>query len=414
MEKNYKKEINEILDDLGNNLDITKTEFDIAVKSYEAVGNWLSKEGSPLYKYKPRILPQGSFMLGTMIKPINEEDELDIDLVCKLEGKPSTWTQKDVKEIVGDRLKDHGTYADMIEDNEGGQRCWTLEYSDDSNYHMDILPAVTDENFMTFLNESFNNYEDIDAEKVAIRITDKEEDNYDVSTDSDEWMKSNPFGYAQWFFQKAIISSTKLFSLNESVDPVREFQKEKWPLQRVVQLLKRHRDIMFSSDDYDTEDKPISIIITTLSSRAYDKSENIVDAFGNIVSKMRGMIEERFNYETGKVEKWVSNPVNEEENFADKWPLEKQKEEYFYMWLNKLEGDLKTIRNSSGIGLQNLNESFSGMFGKSSVSKAFADYGNRNRILREKGERKMASGFGALGSVGTKIPNHNFEGISGE
>ena len=352
MEKKYKKEINEILNELGNNLDISETEFKIAVKSYEAVGDWLSKESSPLYKFKPRILPQGSFMLGTMIKPINEEDELDIDLVCKLEGKPNTWTQKDVKDIVGDRLKDHGTYVDMIEDNEGGRRCWTLKYSDDSNYHMDILPAVTDENFMSFLKESFNNYQKIDPEKVAIRITDKEEYNYETSINSDEWMKSNPFGYAQWFFQKAIIKSTKLFSLNESVDPVREFQKEKWPLQRVVQLLKRHRDIMFSSENYDIEDKPISIIITTLSSRAYDKSEDVVSAFSNIVEKMRGMIEEKLNHETGELEKWVSNPVNKEENFADKWPLERQKEEYFYMWLDKLEGDLKTIRNSSGIGLQ--------------------------------------------------------------
>jgi len=414
MEKKYKKEINEILNELGNNLDISETEFKIAVKSYEAVGDWLSKESSPLYKFKPRILPQGSFMLGTMIKPINEEDELDIDLVCKLEGKPNTWTQKDVKDIVGDRLKDHGTYVDMIEDNEGGRRCWTLKYSDDSNYHMDILPAVTDENFMSFLKESFNNYQKIDPEKVAIRITDKEEYNYETSINSDEWMKSNPFGYAQWFFQKAIIKSTKLFSLNESVDPVREFQKEKWPLQRVVQLLKRHRDIMFSSENYDIEDKPISIIITTLSSRAYDKSEDVVSAFSNIVEKMRGMIEEKLNHETGELEKWVSNPVNKEENFADKWPLERQKEEYFYMWLDKLEGDLKTIRNSSGIGLQYLNESFSKMFGENSVNKAFADYGNGNRILREKGERKMASGLGTLGSVGTKIPNHNFEGINGE
>lgn len=414
MNDNYKKDITEILDELGKQLDISESEFKAAVRSYEAVGDWLSKEASPLYEYSPRILPQGSFMLGTMIKPINEEDDIDIDLVCKLEGKPEKWTQEDLKEAVGSRLKDNDTYEKMIKEKDGGRRCWTLEYAEDSNYHMDVLPSVSDDNFTIYLNESFNYYEDLDADKLAIRITDKEEDNYEIETNSDEWMKSNPFGYAKWFFQKAIYSSTKTFSLNESVDPVREYEKEKLPLQRVVQLLKRHRDIMFSDEKYDIENKPISIIITTLASRAYDKSENIIDAYSNIVEKMGSFIEDKYNDETGKYEKWVVNPVNSEENFADKWIETSQKQVYFYEWLDKLEEDLTLIRTSGGIGLQNLNESFSKMYGKTISNKTFANYGNRNRILRESGKRKMASITGALGTTGTTLPNHNFEGSNGE
>lgn len=82
-----KIQFNEILEELGENLDISETQFNAAVKSYEAVGNWLSKEDSLLSRYKPEILPQGSFMLGTMIKPVHEKGDLDIDLVCELTGK---------------------------------------------------------------------------------------------------------------------------------------------------------------------------------------------------------------------------------------------------------------------------------------------------------------------------------------
>jgi hypothetical protein len=231
-------------------------------------------------------------------------------------------------------------------------------------------------------------------------------------TDTEWWMKSNPFGYAKWFFQRAIYSSTKMFALSESVDPVRPFQKEKMPLQRAIQLLKRHRDIMFSSDEYDSENRPISIIITTLASKAYDKSENIVDTYVNIVSKMRSYIETRLNQKTGQYERWVSNPVNDEDNFADKWAEVAQKEEYFYAWLDKLEEDLGTIKNSQGVGLQRLNESFSMQYGDKLVNKAFASYGEKNRLLREGGQRKIAAGTGILGSVGKSIPNHNFEGNS--
>jgi len=281
---------------------------------------------------------------------------------------------------------------------------------------MDILPSFSDDNLTLLMEKSFSVGSDLNTDQLAIRITDKELDNYPIDNNVENWLKSNPFGYAKWFFDKAIIDTKRLFSLNESVDPIRAFEKDKLPLQRVVQLLKRHRDIMFSSDEFNSDNKPISIIITTLASRAYNKSENIIDAYSNIVSEMRGLIEERFNSETNKYEKWVPNPVNMPndnnvgENFADKWSETKQKEDYFYLWMDKLEKDLEELRNSGGIGLQRLNESLSNKYGKNTTNRAFASYAEKNRALREQGGRKMAAVTGILGSEGTKLPDHNFEG----
>lgn len=78
-------QFSDILEELGKALDITKDQYEAAVKSYKYVGDWLSEEESSLAKFSPEILPQGSFLLQTMIRPILEDDELDIDLVCKLE-----------------------------------------------------------------------------------------------------------------------------------------------------------------------------------------------------------------------------------------------------------------------------------------------------------------------------------------
>ena len=97
------QQFSDILEELGKTLDISETQYEAAVKSYEAVGNWLAKEDSTLAPYSPEILPQGSFMLGTMVKPINDKDDLDIDLVCQLKGKNPNWTQRDLKHKVGDR-----------------------------------------------------------------------------------------------------------------------------------------------------------------------------------------------------------------------------------------------------------------------------------------------------------------------
>lgn len=420
MEQLYKKEINEYFEELGRELDITKSEYEAIVKSYGAVGEWLSNETSSLIGYSPKILPQGSFMLGTLVRPIHSEDDIDIDLVCKLEKKPSSWTQRDLKSKVGDRLKANGDYDRMLYAHKegenyknGGRRCWTLKYSDVAGYHMDILPSFSDENLTLLLEKKFSSGIDLNDEELnglAIRITDTETLNYDTDTDVEEWKKCNPFGYAKWFLNKASLSGVRMFSLNESVDPVRVFENEKLPLQRVVQLLKRHRDIMFSSEDYDSDDKPISVIITTLASKAYDKSENLIDAYTNIVNRMRFLIEERRNEFTGAIEKWVPNPVNPIENFADKWVEVKQKEQYFYLWLDKLEEDLNSLGQNIGKGQDLLFESFSKMYGDSVSKKTFSNIGEKRRLLRESGNLKMATGTGLLGSEGVKVKDHNFHG----
>ena len=74
--KEQKEQFSEILETLGETLDITKTQYEAAVSSYGAVGDWLAKPESSLAPYTPIIRPQGSFMLGTMIKPICDEDDL--------------------------------------------------------------------------------------------------------------------------------------------------------------------------------------------------------------------------------------------------------------------------------------------------------------------------------------------------
>jgi hypothetical protein len=417
----HKRQLNEFLDELSKELDITKPVYEAIVKSYEAVGDWLSKDTSSLINYEPKILPQGSFMLGTIVKPICDEDDIDIDLVCKLVKKPNSWTQNDLKQSVGQRLKEDGDYDRMLynyKDGEyyyhGGRRCWTLKYSDVAGYHMDILPSFADSDLTLLMERKFSSGVELDRNelnRLAIRISDTEKENYNTDTNIENWHKSNPFGYAQWFFSKAQISSTKFFSLNESVDPVRVYENEKLPLQRVVQLLKRHRDIMFSSESLDSENKPISVIITTLATKAYDKSENLIDAYTNIVKRMRGYIEERINVETGVIEKWVPNPINpDEENFADKWSLVKQKQDYFYLWLDKLEEDLDNLSNNIGKGQDNLFESFSRMYGNTISKKVFSTIGERKRLLRETGSLSMAVGTGLLGSEGIKVKDHNFFG----
>jgi hypothetical protein len=404
--REQKQQFGEILEELGQTLDITEAQYEIAVNSYKAVGTWLSKENSELAPYEPNILPQGSFLLGTMIKPINPNDDLDIDLVCELTSKKASWTQAHLKEIVGDQLKKNDTYKSMLD--EEGRRCWTLKYRENSEkndqYHLDILPSVTASGYNVILEKAFSDLQDTNVDKLAIRITDNQEDNYDTETIPDYWLKSNPFGYAKWFVNRGTVSGIRMFSLNEAIKPVPKYQSDKFPLQRVVQILKRHRDMMFNGDD----DKPISIIITTLAARAYNKQTNILEALIDIIDTMHLFIETKYDAEKQEYYKFICNPVNNEENFADKWRETKQKEINFYNWLAQVKKDISNTTLQRGS--HNIMESLSKSFGETEVTKAFSNIGDRARLLTEQGNNRFNATVGLSSAGVTAIKPHKFYG----
>ena len=400
-----KNQFSEILEELGKTLDITKDQYDAAVRSYKYVGEWLSQEGSPLATYSPEILPQGSFLLQTMIKPIHEDDELDIDLVCKLEKIQATWTQFELKQLIGDRLKANGMLNKLLIIPDG-RRCWTLQYAESAKFHLDVLPSVVATGYRTILEKAFSNTGAPDTDILGIRITDRNTLNYRTSSNLHDWLKSNPFGYAIWFQDRCKISTHEVRMMSEAIQPVPKYQTDKLPLQRVVQILKRHRDMMFKGD----ENKPISIIITTLASKAYNKETDIITALMNVVTGMASHIEERWSNEHGKKIKWISNPVHEQENFADKWVEYPERQSNFYLWLSEVKNDLTRIIDQQGKTLQILNESMAKPFGKDVVTKTFSNYAANQLKKRESGALKMAAGTGMLGNVGTTVKPHNFHG----
>lgn len=331
------KHLQLFLKQIATVLDITEAQYNQVVERYSAVSNHLAADDSPLSKFKPDIKPQGSFLYGTMIRPIFETDELDVDLVCRLKGKMDSWAQLHLKQAVGDRIKESKVYESMLD--EEGNRCWTIVYS--GAFHLDILPALVGQEHYTLFEKSYSGLAAAQVDELAIRMTDRNRINYKWDPNTQNWPKSNPFGYAKWLKNKASLAFLKGVVLSENVEPLPEYSKDKEPLIRIVQILKRHRDIMFGEDDCE---KPISIIITTLAAKAYEKETDILQGLLNVLGKMENFIEDVHSQEHQKEIKWIGNPVNfEEENFADRWPLEPTKQAKFYDWLEKAKADFGNI-----------------------------------------------------------------------
>ena len=317
-------EIEKKLEQIAQDIAIPESKYEDAKKEYEALGEWLADGNSNLKQYNPKIYPQGSFALGSAIKP-QEGCEYDVDLICLFQKglNTSNISQKELKRLVGERIKAHGTYSKLLDPKEGSRRCWTLKYSDQSRFHMDILPAIPDE-WAHFNEEKYR----AGAINQAIFITDKKHKDYENITK--DWLKSNPQGYINWFYDqmrtKMMQNRKIMLGASESVKELPSY-KRGTTLQKAIQLLKYHRDINFGQD----EDKPISIIITTLATKAYSGEDNLFEALKNICANMQNYIEISKN----NVYR-VENPVNSEENFADKWQECPRKREIFFKWLKSL------------------------------------------------------------------------------
>lgn len=359
MENDVKNQIKLLIEKISENLDVSDSLYEKAENRYLSVGKWLNRKESTLLDFFPEIYLQGSFKLGTVIKPINDKEEYDIDLVCVLKIHKNKVSQNILKDLIGKEIIDYSSANNMKNAPENNRRCWTLEYSDTEQFHLDILPAVPDGIAFKILLEA-KGINKNDFTESAIAITDKKHFNF--NNISDDWPQSNPKGYANWFKSRMKNQfETKLKLLSESrkisIERIPDYSI-KTPLQRVVQILKRHRDVMFNGSD----EKPISVIISTLAGHAYNNEEDILTALNNVVNKMETFIE----YNDGKY--LILNPVNPLENFADKWEESVNKKNNFLKWLKQIKKDFGTLTSQTDVKI--LSESLKASIGENIVSKS--------------------------------------------
>ena len=245
---------NRNLEEIIKKIDITETMAENAESKYKAVARELCAKGLDV-----DIYPQGSFALGTVVRPFTEGKDVDYDLdfICEINQKKENSKPKEIKNSVGDVLINSG--RTVREDD----TCWIIDYAniqDNIGFKLDIVPAVQEESevirnlIAQGVLEQYAN--------TALAITIKKNNVYN-------WGNSNAKGYTKWFQD---INAPFLDYKKREKKGIFEASIEDVPnttqksnLQRVIQILKRHRDIYYYN--IRENDKPSSAIITTLVAR---------------------------------------------------------------------------------------------------------------------------------------------------
>ena len=360
-----------ILELICNRLQITPTQHLLAEEKYKAVGNWLRAKESPLYRYEPTIYPQGSFRIGTTVRPI-EHEEYDVDLVCHLLNDGSILDPMKLLNDVYERIVSNDMYKPPI--SEKKNRCVCINYK--GNFHLDILPARSDPQ----------------VHKNHILVPDKK---------TQKWTASNPIGYAEWFKERAKV----LIELLEKarIDPLPRYEtlSDKLPLQQTVQLLKRWNRLVFKDND---DCLTPSIVLTTLAANKYNKELLITMALSNIVD---GILEEA-RITSGPI--IVLNPTNPKERLSEKWIENPDRYRSFIKALSQFKKEWDALFHVSG--LHNIAAGLNRLFGEEVVRESVKDFGKAtqaNRKVEAIGINKSGMLTG-LGAAITAIKPNTFYG----
>jgi hypothetical protein len=336
-------------------LDITPTMYQNAVSKYTSIAKYLENNGIEAAMY-----PQGSFALGTVVRPNTKDPnaEYDLDLICQLRNTRDDLTAVELRKKVEDILTSSDLYGGKLTIYD---KCFTIKYADVNGvgFSIDIVPAVAEneENKMRLRLKSKNP----NLIENAIAIPKHCEKNYN-------WITNNPKGYRLWFeninapFQEASRMQYRqmLFEENRSIyDSVEEIPEEldRSALQRVIQILKYHRDMYYVKLKNGDDIKPISAILSTIVARisssvltnisVFDLLHYVLNEFSTY-AEHQILTEESFaeRYQGKSViekkgGKWIIvNPANPEDNLADQWNQDASIPKHFFVWTKAVREDL--------------------------------------------------------------------------
>lgn len=331
-------------------LDITPTMHNNAVEKYTNLGNFLNEKG-----IEANFYPQGSFALGTVVRPYSNDkvdNNFDLDAICEVAVPKKNTDPQLLKEAIEQAFEEDKTYKDKLHKFD---KCCTIEYSENggAGFSIDIISAVEEDP----ATKQQLNFEQQKYVNTAIAIASKDSDGYD-------WISNNPKGFKIWFDQindlfleyggdqthKLIFDSAGnlRYRIYDSIENIPE-TIERSSLQRVIQILKRHRDVYFSTSKRLSDLKPNSMIITTLAAsiaRDAPYNSNVFELLNyvvnelNIYSQRRQLNEAQFStrYVNKNIIKknngeWViENPVNSNDNLADSWNENEEKANAFFNW----------------------------------------------------------------------------------
>ncbi len=394
-----------LLADVTIRIQLSRTNYDKAVKRYETINEWIERDDSLLKDRVQLFYPQGSMAIGATIASKLRTDEFDIDVVAQLALPPNVWPHEPLDLLFEAIRGEPGSrYYEMTKRR---TRCVTVDYSDDM--HIDVTPVIR--RWGTPERESWIFH-----------------DRPEAPQEPGKKLIANPYGFAEWFknntpmdqdfadiFEKYASEHERMVILAEAEsDPVPPqeppFRKSKAVI--VLQLLKRWRNVQ-----YDTRSgrKPPSILIAKLVADAANHTEYLSE---ELLHQARHMLSKFRHWHDAGCFIHVANPVCKEDVLTDRWPETLRDQAIFISDLESLVANVERL--VSGCGLDEMKEIMVKLFGEAPTTDVFQAFNEREggRISGGQSQHRRDTGSliistttaAGVTSSATRTKKHTFYG----
>jgi len=398
-----------MLADVAIRIQLSPTDYQLAVDHYHAIHQWIERDNSPLFRLVLDFYTQGGFSIGATVARHATDDEFDIDVMAQLAYR----TDVDPEFILSTlddaiRAEPGSRYHDKADRK---TRCSTVYYD---GMHLDVTPTVR--------LEGTN-------EKTGLIFHSKPED----PREPKQSLYANPHGFAQWFIQQTPPDQNfgtffekrsldhdraRMELLQERADakPVPE-QAPAYRKSRAVialQLIKRWRNLAYDKR-HQSRRLPPSVLLAYFVAKHANQTTTLSDELTHQVDAMLAVLRAA-QAEGRKV--FAVNPTCPQDEFTDRWPADLPDQRIFINELEIFAAKLERLRGE--MALSETQKILEDLFGEKPAQSVIREYverlakdveGSGGRYLPGKAAIPAAVvGTQAAPSVVRAAPSHKFFG----
>jgi hypothetical protein len=126
-----------MLADLAIRIQLSPTDYQLAVDHYQAINEWLERDDSPLAGLVQDFYPQGGFAIGATVARHSSDDEFDIDVMADLAFPADVDPELPLATLHAAIRGERGSRYHLKTDRKS--RCSTVKYD---GMHLDVTPTV--------------------------------------------------------------------------------------------------------------------------------------------------------------------------------------------------------------------------------------------------------------------------------
>jgi hypothetical protein len=398
-----------MLTDVAVRIQLSPTDYQLAVDHYHAIHDWLERDDSPLFGLVLDFYAQGGFAIGATVARHSTDDEFDIDVMAQLAYRADVDPEFVLSTLDNAIRAERGSRYHSKVDRK--TRCSTVYYD---GMHLDVTPTVR----LIGRNE-----------KTGLIFHSKPEDPREPKLA----LHANPHGFAQWFVQQTPPDQNfgRFFekrSLDHDRGRMALLQKradalpvpDQCPAYRksraviALQLIKRWRNLAYDKRHAGRR-LPPSVLLALYVARHANSTNSLSEELSHQVGAMLAVLQ--IAQSVGR-KVFERNPMCPEDVLTDRWPADLSDQRVFIDELKTLAAKLERLRGD--IALAETQKILEDLFGekparsvvKEYVDRAAKDVGDAGgRYLPGKAAIPAAIvGMSAKPSSVRSAPSHKFFG----